>query len=268
MNKTAVTSILLGIVGLGLVLYGMSSINFDIDRLKGNEEVKEHIEKYDVAEIKNLDFDLAYGEIIMSSSDQVNQIEVKLQTNHYQDFVLSTENNVLKIEDDKNWFSDNWWNMFKDFNRQFEMEIIYPSSLVFENIDIDVSAGLIELNNMEFNNLNTNVSAGEMRLNQIRGNSLVLKNSAGKTSIKNSIIDKIDIDVSAGEVLFDSINFNQLDFDVSAGQFTAKVDNIKEEYTIDIDVSAGNSNVSNQKGTTNKYIKGDISAGNVSFEFK
>lgn len=268
MNKTAVSSILLGIVGLGLVLYGMSSINFDIDRLKGKDEVQEHIEKYDVTDVKNLDFDLSYGEIIMNSSDQVDQIEVKLQTSHYQDFVLSTENNVLKIEDKKNWFSDNWWNMFKDFNRQFEMEIIYPSSLIFENIDIDVSAGLIELNNIEFNNLNTNVSAGDMRLNQIKGNSLVSKNSAGKTSIKNSIIDKIDIDVSAGEVLFDNINFNQLDFDVSAGQFTAKVDNIKEEYTIDIDVSAGNSNVSNQKGTTNKYIKGDISAGNVSFEFK
>lgn len=266
-NKTAIISTLFLIIGLSLVFYGMFGIEFDIKRLGTKEETKEYFQEVETSEIKNLKIDVDFGIVNMTSSAEVENFEIKTITNISSKFKIECQDQELIISDNKHNIIENWWNMFENYNRRFELNILYPADFVFENVDLYVSAGKVNCEGLTFNTMKSNISAGLLTLSNLHGQSFASKNSAGETRMENSDIRKINTTASAGNIQFKNIFFEEFDFKLSAGNLYVSVNGSKSEYNIDVDVSAGNSNLSNQKGTTEKYIKGNVSAGNINFSF-
>lgn len=265
MSKTAISAVLLAIAGGGLTIGGMSQLGFDVKALSGTTQFTKKSMTYSVEEVQRWKIVLPYGQVKILTSSEQEDIAVDVESNVDENWQFSLEDACLSIRGPS--FESEWWNMFGNWNRKMNLTVSIPEDYVVSDIDLDVSAGTIEIDGLLFGTISTSLSAGNIVMSNVTGSSFQSKNSAGSTKIIRSTIGELDVDISAGEFVMDQIAFDHLNFDISAGSLKAGVIGSQEEFTIDIDVSAGDCNLINRIGTTDKSIRGDISAGNARFEF-
>ncbi|SEI73243.1 Putative adhesin [Lachnospiraceae bacterium A10] len=118
------------------------------------------------------------------------------------------------------------------------------------------------------------VSAGDIEVENILANTVKLEVSAGDIDVVGGSIETIDVDCSAGDVDIEKCEFNNLTTDLSAGDMDVTVTDSVKNYEIEADASLGNVYVDGKKegasyeqgGSGTKYMKIDVSAGDISIE--
>lgn len=140
----------------------------------------------------------------------------------------------------------------------------------YDDINIQMNAGTISTTgNISCDKLTVKMSAGTINTNDVVSeHSAEIQLSAGSLNIQSLSCPSLDVDVSAGAVNINNLLTPSIDVDLSAG--SVKLDIIgatKSDYNIDVDKSAGSCNITNQKGSTNKSIKADVSAGSLTVKF-
>ena len=122
-----------------------------------------------------------------------------------------------------------------------------PANTAFK-VDIDMSAGTVELADGKYSDIIIDMSAGTFKAGAVECN-------------------KFDCDLSAGTVKVDKIAVNTTKIDVSAGTAKLGFTGEQSEYGVTAKVSAGTCNVSTHQGSTFKTIDVHVSAGTVNLSF-
>ncbi len=268
MNKIVVAALICLSGGVILTSVGLCGIGFNLNRLNGKDNLKTYSYTYNPNEIENLYLDIPFGKVTIKPSLTDENINVNLVTvdDYYID--VNIIDNSLNIDsDDNNIFSYNWFDLFHGLKTHLELEITYPSKYKFSNVDLFLSAGELEVNDLNARFIKTKVQAGELTFNNCYSDTILIENQAGKTNVNHSEFNKIDMRLSAGSLNMDYISFSTLDFNISAGSLSSRIDSSLIEYNVDIGVSAGSCNLNNQRVNSEKYIRGNISAGSATFTF-
>lgn len=134
-------------------------------------------------------------------------------------------------------------------------------------VKIKVGAGVFVLNDSECASFNAKVSAGKFDITKLTCNVFAVKVSAGTFNVAQLVCGAFDTKVSAGKLSVGALVCSDIKANVSAGSTDVTVWGIKSEYTILVSNSAGSCNVNSQKGTTDKTLVANCSAGSIRVEF-
>lgn len=160
-----------------------------------------------------------------------------------------------------------WFNWFWGSRKAPTATVKIPYTFAVD-LDIDISAGSVNVQSGEFKTLKIDVSAGKLIMGEIICSTAKCHVSAGSVKLGGLSCSKTDCHVSAGSVEFSKVNCPVIDLDASAGSIKFGMLGNKAEYTILVDKSAGSCNVSSQQGTdANKKIDIDVSAGSIEINF-
>ena len=213
--------------------------------------------------VTRLEIDVAAGTAKVQFYDG-DSVQVDYQTHSKYGFTVSESGGTVKLEQVRT----GWWiNWGINMRKAPTATVRIPRALILD-LDIDISAGLVEVGSGTFGKVTCEISAGKLALGEIVCTALESDVSAGTFEISGLTCEFINCDISAGNATINRVNCDRIDIDVSAGNISMKVLGNKSDYTILVDKSAGNCNVTSQTGTEpNKRITVDVSAGNVSVNF-
>lgn len=180
------------------------------------------------------------------------------------------------------WYDVSFWGSFQIP----ETVIKLPKNIVF-NLDMVLNAGSLDIEGGTYNKTEIKVNAGKLKLGNgtygemdvtvnagsLNGGNITTsakfsgKVSAGSLKIESVTCPEIDTKVSAGSLKIESVTCPEINAKVSAGSLNLKIEGKESEYSISVDKSAGDCDVESQRGTTDKWIDIDISAGSATIKF-
>lgn len=243
-------------IGIGVLIAGLAfndwkfNVEYDMQTYNSTEENTV------------LDLNLAAGEMYVGFYDGEN-IEVEYPSSYRYGYEVKEKNGTLTVEPKQHfgmWFGFLW-------NRVPAVVIRIPQGKVMQ-LNLDMSAGKIEIADGEFTSVKAHMSAGWTNLGNLKCGKFVSRISAGKLDVKGLECTDFDLHLSAGAVNVNQIKCDVIDVDLSAGSADLTVNGAKSEYYITVDKSAGSCNLSGQQGTVaGKVIDIDLSAGSVNVHF-
>ena len=212
--------------------------------------------------IQTVRIDFAVGEIetVFYEGDK---IEIDYHTSNLYRIDISEKNGSLNFE-----LRSKWWRTSWGVINHPKTIVRLPENGVYD-LELDMSAGSAIINGGTYGNLKIDMSAGSVFVKDgIVCKKLNIDLSAGKVDVNSVECSSLNVDLSAGKVDIDRITCPKIDIDLSAGSVDLGVCGIKSEYTIRVDKSAGGCNVHNQTGSDPaKKINIDLSAGSVNVNF-
>ena len=139
----------------------------------------------------------------------------------------------------------------------------------YGDFNLYMNAGSFEMNDADCVTLSVTLNAGAVDMNSVSSvEDVKFQVNAGKIDIDSLNCPYVVTDVNAGDVSVDKMQVPKVDVDISAGSVKFGIVGNRAEYNILVDKSAGKCNISNQKGTMDKYINADISAGSLNVDFE
>lgn len=214
-------------------------------------------------DVSRLKIDVAAGNAKVSFYDGEN-VQIEYQTHSKYGFVASESNGTVKLEQPHNTWWINWgWGM----RRAPTATVKIPYAFILD-LDIEISAGAVDVESGTFGKLTADVSAGKLDFKNIVCAEAICNISAGNLSVDGMACTSLDCDVSAGNASFTGVTCSDIDIDVSAGSLYMMVVGKKDDYSISVSKSAGSCNQSTQHvPNAVKRITIDVSAGSVTVNF-
>lgn len=245
------------LIGIGLILFALSFIIGIGQNARGFTAEKYNADK----SFNSISIDIGACQLNTEFYDG-EFIEIEYQINGIY------KANVREREDKLLFDYTNRFPIMFDFGVSAEPEITikFPQNSKM-NIELDIGVGLVNLCGGNFGNIDVDVSAGTFEFNNGVCESFNCNIGAGKVNISNLTTENVDLSVSAGKATINKLTAKTIKCDVSVGDLILDVKGKNEEYTITSRTSAGSCNVFNQKGTTDKTININCSAGSVKVTF-
>lgn len=254
--KVLIASAVLLAFGIAFLIIGLAASDWTI-----NPEFTEATYLQESENLDTLSVDFYAGEFDIQFYDG-DKIEIDYYTSDVHTVKIEEKGATLFFK-----ISNNRWIGIGNF-KQPNTVIKLPQDGVY-NLVIDMSAGTLDIAEGNYGNIDIDMSAGLVRLNNnIVCGTLKVDMSAGKVDAGSVTCPSAAIDLSAGDVKIEKLNCPVINIDVSAGNVYADILGSKAEYSIKVDKSAGSCNVVNQTGTdSQKKIDIDVSAGSVYLKF-
>ena len=159
----------------------------------------------------------------------------------------------------QNWLKDiaNWLQML---NYDPEVTITVPQGVTLRELDLSVSAGVLEICDLQADDVDLDMSAGELKCGDLQGRSAELSMSAGAAYFQVISADSVSVNVSAGTLELKGVNSRELEADVSAGGL--RVENL-DTQAVEADCSAGSIRLQPVSPQTDWLLDMEISGGAV-----
>lgn len=211
--------------------------------------------------VEKVELDVAAGSANVEFYDG-DAVAISYQAHPRYGFTASQSGGTVKLGHERGgWFNWGW-------GRKGPTATVKIPYTLAVDLDIDISAGSVNVQSGEFKKLTIHVSAGELNMGEIVCSTSKCHVSAGSVKLEGLYCSNTNCHVSAGSIRLSKVNCPVVDLDVSAGSIKLDMLGNKEEYTILVDKSAGSCNVSSQRGTdANKKIDIDVSAGSIEVNF-
>ena len=149
-------------------------------------------------EIKNLKVDFDYGEMIIKTGN-VDEIKVDVQNVISERFWYGTDGDTFKVKYDRGFNIS----FFGGYSPDTKIEITFPESMTFENVDIDNGAGKMTIEGITADTLTVDNGAGEMIMNSVTvTGKLDIDGGVGAITVSDTVCGKIDADIGVGEFRF------------------------------------------------------------------
>jgi len=163
---------------------------------------------YDLKEIKNLVIDVGAGEIGIENGEK-DQMDIK-NDNMKGKLSVTVNGDIMKI---------------KCRGRQFrsggEAVIMIPSDIIFDSIELEMSAGTLNVQKLNAKKLDVNVNAGELDCND-------------RLTAENS-----DWQINAGKINVDWLDSKSVTLSCNAGKMDITLAGKAEDYRMDGKCTAG-----------------------------
>lgn len=150
--------------------------------------------------IKNLNIDFDYGEMIIKTGD-VDEIKIDAQNVIQERFKYEEKGDTLNIRYDRG-VTVSFFGIFPA-SSDTKIVITVPEVMTFGKLDIDNGAGRMTLEGITADTLIADNGAGEMNINNVTlTGKLDIDGGAGAIKIKDTICGGIDADIGVGELNF------------------------------------------------------------------
>ncbi len=121
--------------------------------------------------------------------------------------------------------------------------VMIPQGMSFDEVKVEVGAGIMNLSDLDLDNLNIAIGAGELKMQDITAEEIKAEIGAGVLEAKNVKTVNADISVNLGESVFRGEIAENLKTECNMGNLEFHLSGQEEDYNYKIDCSAGNVNM-------------------------
>ena len=239
--------------GILSFIYGLTII-FGTEKNSDMQDINlENVSTYLDVDLKYTNLTIEKGEFFLAKTNNSN-IE------------CIQDGNKLKIVEKNN-------KMFKHKNEDI---IVYvPNDLKFEYVSISSNAGSVTIKNLITDSLKLDLGVGETKIENMLSNRTKINSDVGSLTVDNSVLENLDFDMGIGEAIITAKILGNSKIDAGIGNLDLKVQDNKENYTIESDSGIGNIKIDGNKvaedtkyGNGKNIIKINGGIGNIDVEFK
>lgn len=246
----------------------LSDANRDVNLVSVNKDFSKET-------IRNLKLDVSAGKVYIKEG---KSFRVEGENLVKDSFEIEVRDNTLYVNesDDFNWSFVFRLGVFFD-GGESKITITVPSGFVFDNTEIEVKAGKVDIDKFSSNTFDLQLDAGRVDLDNTSVTSKAsIKLNAGAVKAKDYNGKNLEVEVSAGSCDLSGAFYETLDLSCSAGSINIESSLSEEEYSYDLDQTAGSIRINGDSykeyNNTNKEAKNSIvakcDAGSIKIDTK
>lgn len=202
-------------------------------------------------------FEKTSDSVILSDVEYNNYLKLDLikanlivKTGDKLEVVSNSENILVKRENNKIFVSEKRTN----FGKKLDLTITVPNDFSFDYVEIDSSIGNIDIKKLKTRNLDLDIGAGKLNINNLTVNKLAtIDTGAGNVNINNAFVNELDLDLGAGTGVFNGVILGESYIEAGVGNFTLMLNESIDNYKFYIDEGIGSFIVNGNK-MTDEYI--------------
>ncbi|MGN0382813.1 MAG: DUF4097 family beta strand repeat-containing protein [Eubacterium sp.] len=197
--------------------------------------------------ITDFDFESGKGEfkvVVYEGSD----ITIDLESDNKGKVKYEIVGNTLKISAKGTIYSDT------------KVTVYMPQNIIFDNVNINVGAGVFEISDILTAELDIEAGAGEIYINNITATkSAELEIGACDFTAQNTSLTNPCIEIGMSNFEYQGVFYDDVELSVGMGTANIELDNYEDDYNYDIEVGLGSANVGDQKysGAVEREINND-----------
>lgn len=217
----------------------------------------------DINEISTLNIDLAYTNLYIKTGSE---------------FEIKTNNKNIKYEENNNSINIKEKNKVVLSTKNIESKLIIyiPTDInIIDEVNIDVGAGKINIEELNVNDLYFDLGAGEVHIKDvIAKNKSTIDGGVGKTELINCELNNLKANLGIGEFTYNGILYGNSYIDSGIGRTSLNLKNTKESYTIKASKGIGSINIDSEEiksdvlyGSGVNYLELDGGIGEIKINF-
>lgn len=250
------------IVGIFSGLYGLGSLIFGIADLSKKPEEQTVTSINPEGEFLNLDIDIIAASLTIKSGESF-----KAETD-CEYVTLSQKGSTLLVTEKKHKTLGN--------DNIGDITIILPENHNLKKAEIETGAGKIDISSLICENLDMELGAGEVKLNNLSvSNKADIDGGAGVITVSLAEINNLELDMGIGELDLTARLIGKNSVNCGVGEAKLNLLGSDEDYIISVDKGIGNATLNGEamqsgirygKGENSLDIDGGI--GEIKIEFK
>ena len=297
------TIISLGLIGIGIILIGISSTFFKGDFSVYNSKNISYEEKtYECSsKITSIEVDESSNSIIVTAGNKDYPYIEYMERANYLEYEISEEKGVLSVKRKRDIrnnisfgidFTDTSFHVYlpKDYNGDLSVSTssgsINLSEINAKNIDLNSSSGSIHSEDINGNtilshsssgsqrfsdidaaSLTCETTSGSQRLSNVSADSVLCDASSGSTHLENVASDSVSIDTTSGSIRFQNLKADQIYILATSGSISGSIDGKESDYSISSSVTSGSCNL-NDRNSGSKELKVKATSGSINISFE
>lgn len=251
-----------------------STVNYDITKNmifdKAYDIFYGDVEKYAVgSDITAMDIE-AGGCVFRFRESKDDKFYVEATgTGKFQCFV---RNNTLFVKTTRTLIK---WNDYDDC----EVVLYIPANTHFEQVDIELGAGALQIKDIEADKIQLEVGAGQIEADYLQTDHCEVKVGMGEILINDMLVKKMDAEVGMGHLMLDGTILGNADVECSMGAIEMQLTGAEEDFNYKLeaamgDVSIGGSDYSGLahertvKNGADKNMSIECAMGSIEVDFE
>lgn len=187
-----------------------------------------------VDDISNIELVLGAGTFVIKEkgySDGV--VDIWITGNGHYDYYV--KGNTFYVEG----FKGISWSEYNDINEN-RIEIWVPQGIIFDKLEAETGAGMMEISNIKVNKLDAELGAAVLYLNDMDIEKLSVEVGAGQMEASNIRTKDAEISVGVGECIYGGTITGKLDAECSMGNMEFHLTGSETDHNYEIECGAGN----------------------------
>lgn len=240
-------------------IIGVISLFSNVFDIYEGNDTNGHISLKEYENVKNLDIDLRSANLEIYEDDKF-----KVELNNSKIFKVNQYSNTIKIKENSPYF----WT-----KRSGTVKIYVPKNTL-ENIDLDIDAGRLTIENLSAKSIDLDHGAGYVLMQNSEFKKTEIEGGAGKLEIQNSKMTDLDFKTGVGKTIIkNSQILGKSKIDMGVGNVSIELDSIKEDYTLKLTKGIGSIQVNNEEasgtiGSGPNTLTIDGGVGSINLDFK
>lgn len=221
--------------------------------------------------IRELNVSLGAGICTISEKDEADGL-IDLYVNGKGGFNFYIKDSTLYVEG----FKGN--QLFNVNQLDNEMTLRIPRGMGFEEMDLEIGAGIMEIDNLKAKEFDAVIGAGELGINKAEIIDFSVEIGAGNLVAGDMHVRGADLEVDLGNCSYEGIIEQELDAECNMGSMDFLLKGKEKDYNYEIECSAGNVEINGWEFTalgTEKYVNNGAAAtfeltcsmGNITLDF-
>ncbi len=117
--------------------------------------------------------------------------------------------------------------------------LVIPKGTVFEELDIEVGAGVMEVTGAGAKEIDASIGAGELSLYQVESEELSVEVGAGRIEANNMISKDISVTVGMGEGIYEGTASGNVEVEADMGNIEFSLQENQDSFNYDIECDMG-----------------------------
>ncbi len=164
-------------------------------------------------------------------------------------------------------------------DRKSEVILYLPEDYFFDEVEIDMGAGALDIDRLSAGEVSLEVGAGRITLGTVQVRELTANVGAGQIELKDMVVGELDVEVGMGEFTAQGSLDGDAEVECSMGNVEMKLDGREEDFNYQIEGAMGSIRLdkedmggfAQEKSIDNgaaKTMKIECSMGNVTVKFR
>lgn len=229
-------AIVTGILAIFTGIYGVSIITQET-----NVEVID--EQYVFDQFAKIDLEIDASNLVIKAKGN----EYKVETYKVpQSTKIENNNGTLKIKDKK----------ILRVMQESKIIIYVPEATNLEELELDMGAGIVEIENINSNKVDFSFGAGSVNIKNLISTHAEIECGAGQVKIEDSDLTNTQLDAGVGKLVYSGFMKGNSKVNCGIGEVNLNLAGGKEIYTIDAEKGIGDIKINGNK-IANETITGN-----------
>lgn len=124
-----------------------------------------------------------------------------------------------------------------------EIVVKIPENMYFEEVDMQIGAGIVSIENCKVGELEAAIGAGEVTMDKLEVTELLAEIGAGQLEVTDATVQNAELDISMGECIFEGTISGDLEADCDMGNLELSLTGKETDHDYKLSCAAGNISV-------------------------